>query len=76
MTRHGQVTPTTEPRRRRSTRRRARFAVAPAVRQAKSVGITTAGSPTKPKRYFLDTPAARHVSVRDRRWHTRQHKSP
>jgi fumarate reductase subunit C len=76
MTRHGPFALTTALRRRGSTETHVRFAAAPVISHANPVRITAASSPTKPGHHFLDTPAARNVSVRDRRWHTPQHKSP
>lgn len=70
------IAPTTALRRRRSTETHVRFAVGPVIRHANPVRITATSSPTKPGRYFLDKPAARNAGVRDRRWHTQQHKSP
>lgn len=76
MTRHGQFTPATAPRRRASTQRYVHVAVTPIVRHAIPLGITAAGSPTRPGRRFLDTPAALPADLRDRRRHIPKHKSP
>jgi hypothetical protein len=76
MTRHGPLPRTTAPRRRGSTGRYARIAMAPVVRHVKPVGVTARSSPTWPRSRMLDQPPAPHVDVRDRRWHTPKHKSP
>jgi hypothetical protein len=76
MTRHGPFGHTTAPRRRESTGRYARFAVAPVSRYPNPTVVIATGSPTWPERYFLDALTAPRVDVRDRRWHTPKHKSP
>jgi hypothetical protein len=75
MTRHGPFAHTTALRR-GSTETHVRFAVAPVCRYPNpAVGIAT-GSPTGPQSYFLDAPTAPRADVRDRGWHSPQHKSP
>ena len=76
MTRHGRFAPMTALRWRGSTATHVHFAVALVSRRANPVRITATSSLTKPGHHFLDTTAARNVRVRDRRWHTPQHKSP